>query len=438
MNMDENSISKDDREKQCLAYFKSSSVWEKVLCGFWKKYESYGAFSGSVKLAELSLEELEEIEGFFGKSFHGNRSITISSKRFERGLRESRFAFIKPERLLELYFHKKPIGRKQKEDDKRRQKEKILHDLISEYKDTPAGVLFDEITGAVKYDDATGMEKWQNTLCMAAEILNNLPYRNGKMTYLAVFATKITGNPHAFDSGTPGGNLLRQMVESDLRYRNIEVKQSTVFSAFKRQKSYLSTGIMIDDVSNYAMLYGIRAVKKDGCYHAGIDGFMHEQDIVQVPLAAITGWQQIECPDNRLYIVENPSIFSILCEQNRNTDGETSRHKAAFMCMNGQPRLAGLIVLELCARSDISIYYAGDFDPEGLLIAQKLSVFFEGDFHYWNMSKEKYLECRSEEKISERRIKMLERITDERLQPLVEEMKRCKTAGYQEGYMMQD
>lgn len=432
----ESGISGDD-EKQCLSYFKSNRVWEKILEGFWKKYESYGVFSGSIKLTQLTIEELEELEGFFGTSFHGKKSVTISSKRFGRGLKESRFAFMEPERLLELYFHKKPMSKKEREEGKHRQKEAILQKIRSEYKDTPADTLFDEINGAVKYDDVAGIEKWQNTLRMGAEIINNMPYRNGKMIYLAVFATQITGNPHAFDNGSSGGNLLRQMVELDLKYRGIQVKQSAVFSAFRRQKSYLSTGIMIDDVSNYAMLYGIRAIKKDGCYHAGIDGFMHEQDIVQVPLAVIAGWQQIDCPDKRLYIVENPSVFSILCEQNRKLINESGRYKAAFMCMNGQPRLAGLIVLELCAKSDVSIYYAGDFDPEGLLIAQKLSTFFEGDFNYWHMSKEEYLVCRSEETISERRLKMLEKITDERLQPLVEEMRRYRVAGYQEGYLIE-
>lgn len=432
----ESGISGDD-EKQCLSYFKSSRVWEKILKGFWKKYESYGVFSGSIKLTQLTIDELEELEGFFGTSFHGKKSVIISSKRFGRGLKESRFAFMEPERLLELYFHKKPMSKKEREEGRHRQKEAILQKIRSEYKDTPADTLFDEINGAVKYDDVAGIEKWQNTLRMGAEIINNMPYRNGKMIYLAVFATQIIGNPHAFDNGSSGGNLLRQMVELDLKYRGIQVKQSAVFSAFRRQKSYLSTGIMIDDVSNYAILYGIRAIKKDGCYHAGIDGFMHEQDIVQVPLAVIAGWQQIDCPDKRLYIVENPSVFSILCEQNRKLNNESGRYQTAFMCMNGQPRLAGLIVLELCAKSDVSIYYAGDFDPEGLLIAQKLSTFFEGDFNYWHMSKEEYLVCRSEETISERRLKMLEKITDERLRPLVEEMRKYRVAGYQEGYLIE-
>lgn len=47
------------------------------------------------------------------------------------------------------------------------------------------------------------------------------------------------------------------------------------------------------------------------------------------------------------------------------------------MCMNGQPRLAGLMVLELLAKSGTRVYYAGDLDPEGILIAQKLSRYYK-------------------------------------------------------------
>ena len=39
----------------------------KLLKGFWKKYISYGDFSGTVKLSGLSGQDIEELEGFFGK-----------------------------------------------------------------------------------------------------------------------------------------------------------------------------------------------------------------------------------------------------------------------------------------------------------------------------------------------------------------------------------
>lgn len=100
--------------------------------------------------------------------------------------------------------------------------------------------------------------------------------------------------------------------------------------------------------------------------------------------------------------------------------------------MNGQPRLSCLMVLELLARSGTHVFYSGDLDPEGMLIAQKISRFYPGRFTYWHMAEEDYKACQSQETLSERRLKMLEKITDERLLPVVNNMVRCRKAGYQE------
>lgn len=159
-------------------------------------------------------------------------------------------------------------------------------------------------------------------------------------------------------------------------------------------------------------------------------------EMVQVPLAVIAGWARIECPQNKIYIVENPSVYAMLCSDECGTadDGgmDNLGDMTAYMCMNGQPRLAGLMVLELLARSGTTVYYAGDIDPEGLLIAQKLSRFYDGKFNFWHMDAEDYIVSRSSEKISYRRLKTLEKITDERLMPAARMIMKYKTAGYQE------
>ena len=78
------------------------------------------------------------------------------------------------------------------------------------------------------------------------------------------------------------------------------------------------------------------------------------------------------------------------------------------------------------------VYYAGDLDPEGLLIAQKISEYYAGEFHYWHMTVEDYEKSKSNETISEKRIKSLERITDTELFPVAEKMRLDRLAGYQE------
>ena len=71
-------------------------------------------------------------------------------------------------------------------------------------------------------------------------------------------------------------------------------------------------------------------------------------------------------------------------------------------------------------------------DPEGLLIAQKLGKYYKGELNYWHMEVSDYEKCMSHEKISPKRMKILENITDERLRPAARAIGECKMAGYQE------
>lgn len=416
-------LSLNNQEKECIEYFRQEAVWEKVFRGFRRKYESYGSFRGTVKLLDLSERDIEVLEGFFGKNYHGNKSVSVSAERFRTVLLSSRYGAVTPERILELYFHHKMIGKKEQREQLQKRQNTIIEELEIQYADTVAGRQIPELTQYIKCEKGQDIEDWKKQLQLAADIINHFPYQQGNMMYLAVFATLVTGNPHAFDRGTDGGKLLALLVQRDIDMRGICISNSDVFQSYKRQKSFLEVGIMIDDVSNYAMLYGICAWNKGGKVHLGMEGFSAENDMVQVPLAVIMKWEKLSCPGNKIYIVENPSVYAILCQ---------SKKDAAYMCMNGQPRLASLIVLELLAKSGTIVYYAGDFDPEGLLIAQKLSVYYPGTLHFWHMTKEDYALCRSGEEISQKRLKMLDSITDDRLRPIAQQIAQQKKSGYQE------
>ena len=79
-------------EKECLTYLKGQEVFARLLKGFWKKYESYGMFTGTVELRNLTEDEREELEGFFGKNFHGKKSVSVSAAKFRNAWENSRFS----------------------------------------------------------------------------------------------------------------------------------------------------------------------------------------------------------------------------------------------------------------------------------------------------------------------------------------------------------
>ena len=420
-------------KKECLEYFHQSPIWAKVLKGFWEKYSSYGRFGGKVILKNLKTQDIEEMEGFFGKSFHGQKSVSVSAEKFRQALEASRYKDITPECLMESFFGEPLLGKREGRFLREQEKDTIWKTFRKSYEGMPIETAAEALKNIVKDSENQELAEWNRLLRLGAEIYNHLPYRQSKKMYLAVFAAMLTGNPHAFDNGTSEGNFLYQIIQMDLRIRGITIETSEIFPAYKRQKSYMMAGIMLDDISNYAMMYLVQAVKKDGNLHKGMEGFTKEQHIVQVPLAVITEWESLYCPQNEIYIVENPSVFAVLCGKERADNTER-----AYMCMNGQPRLAGLMVLDLLAKSGTRIYYAGDLDPEGIMIAQKLSQYYKGEFYYWHMEAADYEKCKSEETISPKRMKILERITDERLKPVVKMIGEYGTAGYQEMLIISD
>ena len=93
--------------------------------------------------------------------------------------------------------------------------------------------------------------------------------------------------------------------------------------------------------------------------------------------------------------------------------------------------LAVLVLMDKLAEHH-SFYYAGDFDPEGLLIAQRLKLRYKDRLSLWNYRKDLYEKYHSTVELSSERLKKLENIKAEELQEIKEILKRKKQAAYQE------
>lgn len=437
--------SKDELLKECISYFKSSQIFDRMLVGFRDKYYSYGAFQGKVQLTWKTPAELEMLEGFLSRSYHGKMSATVSAERFRKAVAGSRFSMLEPEEILKAYFRESDLTtRKNDQAREAADWEDMYGFLVDEYQGTPAENWITDVKNdpaqiglrqtlmRIYHDEHNRIQMVYGYLKLGARILNALPCYSNQMEYLAVFAAKLTGNPHALDDDTEGGAMLFKVVEwREQRVRAGSQGDSAdrnntegLFPILDKQRKYLLAGILRDDVSNYVNLSGVRVLKKDGNVHQGMEGFANECEMVQIPLSVISGWKRIECPDDEIYIVENPSVYAMMTSYYRGM--------RACMCMNGQPRLGTLMALDLLAQSKVTVYYAGDFDPEGIQIAQKLRRYYGGEFHYWYMTVQDYMDSNPIVELSQRRLSILEKLQDDDLSDLIKEVQKKKKAGYQE------
>jgi hypothetical protein len=83
-------------------------------------------------------------------------------------------------------------------------------------------------------------------------------------------------------------------------------------------------------------------------------------------------------------------------------------------------------------KNGTDIYYSGDFDPEGIQIAQRLFKRYPDRFHFWRYDVEDYIKALSDKTLTESRLKMLDKIDTAQLKPLADKMKILKKTGYQE------
>lgn len=94
--------------------------------------------------------------------------------------------------------------------------------------------------------------------------------------------------------------------------------------------------------------------------------------------------------------------------------------------------MSAVLLLDLLADAGVKLYYAGDFDPEGILIAQKIRKYYRGESVYWKMSVQDYEKSKSKEILTSKRLKMLEHVEDKELLETAEALRKSGLAGYQE------
>lgn len=89
----------------------------------------------------------------------------------------------------------------------------------------------------------------------------------------------------------------------------------------------------------------------------------------------------------------------------------SAENGCGLLCIYGQLKLSGIRLPQMPADSGCRILYAGDFDPEGLQIADRiLCRFSEYNVHSWHMTERDYISIEKGEAIFEKRLNKLKSI----------------------------
>lgn len=411
---------------ECVAYFKERSVYQVLFKKLYEKYYSLGHLGGSVTLTGLSADKKQQLSGFFQKDFTENKTITISVRLMEKALANSKFAGLDWRDILEAYHGEAFLSKKEVQLRQEEEKIRFFEQLIDEFGESPGGVWLKrclqekkEGYGLLMLHYRQKQEELSAILKALLAGVEKLPAirqkqesRRLERVRIPVFAAQVSGNPHFFDQGTLAERLLIQFLRDCF----------PIPDASRDQLLY-TAGLLRDDLSNYTLAYGVEAVDTEGNVHAGIEGFTRRMEPVQLTLLTVSRLGKVwPKAGKKVYIVENPAVFSALLE---------AKPDIALICGNGQIRMATFALLDLFEQ-EVEFWYAGDFDPEGLLIAQRLRKRYGSRLVFWKYEVSCYQRYLSDVVLESRRIKKLDKVEEEELIELKEAIKRTGRVTYQE------
>ncbi|MBC7765040.1 MAG: TIGR02679 family protein [Hyphomonadaceae bacterium] len=414
-------------QTECVQYFKGNKAFCRLFVKLKEKFSSLGHVGGNVILNSLTLEEKEAIGGLLRKDFSKQKSASVSMLSIQNALDHSKFRGVLLPDILNEYFEQAIVPNKDIKQRYLHNRTAYFERIIEKYKGTSASEwlaavmksksnAFPIIMALYERNSVSVLQAVEN-VCHA---INHLPSMRGSKRRLPVFATEMTKDPHAFDVVSPCGKIF-------LHALTFAFKVEFPNSAEKRATLYYMGGILLDEVSSFVLCKGLQAYTNNGV-HLGWEGFYHANEAMIVTLANMGAVTRVASAQQKIFVVENPAVFAAILDK-------TEGHAISLVCTNGQLKIAALVLLDLLVQGGSVLYYSGDFDPEGLQIANKLANRYREKCKLWRFSKEDYLSAISERPLDDKRIKKLETISHVELLEVSQEITKLKFAGYQEALM---
>ena len=371
-----------------------------------QKYISYGKVTGVIVLDDISREEADAFTRFFGKIYEEGMTVRIKISEFLRAISNSKledFDFLTYFKLIDKDF--KGLSKKEENLKNLDDYHKYLLNLPVDLKLKSIIINPNKSFNAILHlRYKKNKDELTNDLLNIDILLKNIPE---KAVLLPVYAA-LTGNSHYLDFDSP---TLFYQVLSVILNKSYE-------NTINGKKNLLKMiNVYMDPTSNYVITYNL---KINGTF----DIFYKLYGCLNMNLENISPINIINGINNQIYIFENPSVLNYL---------KANNVMASIIVCNGIPNLAMYSILDKIS-PDCKIYYHGDYDPEGLLIADKLKKYCDR-LRFIGYNENSYLHSKPNKKISASSIHKLNLVTSRELQEVKKCIEEKKMAGYEENIL---
>lgn len=405
---------------EAVRYFRERPVLMATAKRFCQKYRSLGHWGGRICLRNLGTEDRQVLSAFLRRA--AVDSVTLTYTEFLAAWGKTRFAEVPLGEVLGTLYPERLTTRQQEAQGQEQRRQRLLIRLLQLYPAGPAGQWLEALMmhhvrlgSPADYERRELLEPVVRALSMLPQTYERLPF----------FANRVCGNPHGLDIDAETGRLFLRA----LAYLAGYADTGSLSMVVKNELLY-DQHILREDILNFATAYGLRAWSVDGEEIL----YWREAAIVRAPLNVplreiVRVGQFASCRKTagalRVFIVENAGVFSTLLDSLQAEDGLC----VPLLCLHGQLKTASWALLDRLAASGAALFYSGDFDPEGLLMADKILQRYPGA-QAWHFTEEEY--GSSKVVIPDSRLKKLEQVISPALAPLVSALRQRRQAFYQE------
>lgn len=393
-----------------LDYFKNNKGFERFMVKAKEKYQSYGRVTGIITLDNITYEEAVSLTDFFARKFEEGKTYKIKISEFNKVLDKSKFQdFEFTDYFYNTYDDFSYLTNTLKKRKFHEEFVSFIEDLLLEFKSEKLKDFFERNINKnfstmrnIKSKYKQNKRALKEELLMIDKLLSNIP---DKITYLPIYAS-ITSNPHYLDYNAKSSNLfyriLSNILECDIPNTNLD-----------KTKLLEKINVYIDPLSNYVITYNLVYDKE------------MPFDVLNLNIDNISKLNNITGKSNKIFIFENPSILNYL----KNKDLDIS-----IIITSGIPNLAFYKLLENIT-SDTTLYYNGDYDPEGLLIADKLNNKYD-NIKLFLYDGKSYFNTKPSVSVGNNRLHKLELVKSKELQEVKRLLLENKKCGYQENNLL--
>ncbi len=198
----------------------------------------------------------------------------------------------------------------------------------------------------------------QSLLDQAVSLVEQVPFAIIRLTELAA---TTTGNSHSLDKGFPLSALV-------IRYSRQLAKSAEWRTAAGRRDAWELLGVLCDEVSGPVLVLNLRADSESLTgqalnLHADV-GEPYRISVRQLRRHPPTFHKRTTGPI--VFVCENPTVVDVAA----NRLGHTCR---PLVCLDGQPKTAGRMLLDALTKAGCELRYHGDFDWDGIRIGNTMA-----------------------------------------------------------------